>query len=105
MPWPRFWRKESRDRSEVRGFGGEGTSVERGRLGGWLAGRGGGVSWFKGWIEEHVEDGLNRDLREWRRNTIASVAMLRCDGEEFKTRQDSLLGVMLSGWLDLRLML
>lgn len=57
-------------------------------------GEGWAVSWIQGWIEEHVEDGLNRDLREWRRNTIASVAMLRCDGEEFKTRLDSLLGIM-----------
>lgn len=54
----------------------------------------GGGPWIKGWIKAQLEEGFDCELREWRRNTIASVAKLRCDGEEFKTRLDSLLGVM-----------
>ena len=41
-----------------------------------------------------MENGFNGNLREWQRDNISFRAMLKSSEEEFKTKQDSLLGFM-----------
>lgn len=88
MPWPTFFEQRVKVINEIRNFGetkrvlkAEAQAAGRARI-------------FCQRIREYMEKGFNNNLSEWQRNNISFKAMPRCSEEEFKIKQDSLLGFM-----------
>ncbi|KAL9134540.1 MAG: hypothetical protein Q9175_004276 [Cornicularia normoerica] len=83
MPGPTFFEKKVEIIQEIRNF------RETARVLKAEAEAAGGQG-----INEHMEEGVNNDLREYQRNDTAFEAMLRCSEEELMSKQHLLLGFM-----------
>ena len=90
MPWQRFCGEHGVERIyEVRSLG---KTAEKLRAAAQVVG--GNREIYQGWNEVHAEN-VNRGLSIWQQASGTSLKdMLRFSYEEFKTKQDSLLGYM-----------